>query len=275
MATRPVVAAAATGPGPVRLNGTGILAWWTGRACGDQRRLGLGAPPPDPVPASRPLRRLRQVHGAEVVRCPPDAVGPSEPPQGDALVTGWGGPVLAVLTADCAPVALASTAGGYGAVHAGWRGLLAGVVEAAVGALADFPARDDRGREGSGANRARGREAGAGAGAVVAGLGPCIGPCCYRFSPRDLDAVVARYGDAVVGRTRAGEPALDLPAAVQIALAGCGVRTVVTRWSCTACGGDAYSHRARGEEERQALLVWSEGTGPRPERGSGEVRGGV
>ena len=90
---------------------------------------------------------------------------------------------LAILTADCASVALGSAEGVFGAVHAGWRGLLAGVVEATVAAM-----------------RARG------AGDVVGALGPCIHPECYEFSDADLDAVAAAYGRR---RARAGRRKVD------------------------------------------------------------------
>ncbi|HYN19198.1 MAG TPA: laccase domain-containing protein, partial [Actinomycetes bacterium] len=100
------------------------------RALGNRRRVAtvLGL-------AGRPWALARQVHSATVARVDAGGLGqgPPEgrPPVGDAdgLVTADPEVVLVVLTADCAPVLLADAAAGVvGAVHAGWRGLAAGVV---------------------------------------------------------------------------------------------------------------------------------------------------
>ncbi len=94
--------------------------------------------------------------------------------EGDALVTTRPGVVLAVLTADCAPVALASPEGVVAVAHAGWKGAEVGILEATVEVM-----------------RAHG------ATHIDAALGPCIGPCCYEFGPADLDRLAARFGPAV------------------------------------------------------------------------------
>ena len=154
---------------------------------------------------------------------------------GDALVADRPGCALAVLTADCASIALGSEEGVFGAVHAGWRGLTAGVVEQAVAAMRAL-----------------------GATAIVGALGPCIHPCCYEFSDRDLAEVAAVHGPRVRSRTSEGAPALDVPAAVAAALAASGVTEVAGVDACTACGGDYFSHRARRDRERLALVVWSD-----------------
>jgi polyphenol oxidase len=157
---------------------------------------------------------------------------------GDALVGVGPGSAVAVLTADCGSIALGSAEGVFAAVHAGWRGLTGGVVEAAVAAM-----RDE------------------GATAVTGALGPCIHPECYEFSPDDLDQMAAVYGDGVRGRTATGRPALDLPAAVSAALVAAGAAEVPGTVACTACGGGYFSHRARADRGRQALVVWSTGRG--------------
>jgi copper oxidase (laccase) domain-containing protein len=99
---------------------------------------------------------------------------------------------------------------------------------------------------------------GLGAGTVEAALGPCIHPECYAFGPGELDRVAARLGDGVRARTATGELALDLPAAVEAALASVGVPLDRAPSACTACapGPRSYSHRARAERERQALVLW-------------------
>ncbi|MDQ1396914.1 MAG: purine-nucleoside/S-methyl-5-thioadenosine phosphorylase / adenosine deaminase, partial [Acidimicrobiaceae bacterium] len=151
----------------------------------------------------------------------------------DAVVTGHPGAALAILTADCAPIALAGDNGTMAAVHAGWRGLTVGVVGAAVATMRDL-----------------------GAGDVIAALGPCIHAGCYEFSAADLDQVATVLGDDVRGRTAQGRPALDVPAAVRSALARAGAVLVHDENVCTACSSSYFSHRARGEKERQALVVW-------------------
>jgi copper oxidase (laccase) domain-containing protein len=138
-----------------------------------------------------------------------------------------------VLTADCAPLALASDEGIVAAVHAGWRGLVAGVIDRTAERMRALGATD-----------------------VVAALGPCIHAECYEFSARDLDEVAAELGDGVRGVTAGGRPALDVPAAVRAGLERAGVRLVHDADVCTACSDGHYSHRARGELERQAVVVW-------------------
>jgi len=230
---------------PASLDTSGVRALWTGRSEGDQRALVCGSEAPAPVPPGRRLRRLHQVHGATVLAVDTPAPAglsvewPAEPgappPDADALVSRGSASCLAVLTADCAPVALSSPEGAFGAVHVGWRGLLAGVVERAVAALRAL-----------------------GATQVSAGLGPCIGPCCYGFAAPERELLAGRYGEGVRAETASGDPAVDLRAGVRSALALCGARLVLDQVACTACGGDYFSFRAHRDEGRQALLVWME-----------------
>jgi YfiH family protein len=99
-----------------------------------------------------------QVHGTSVVAVE-RAWSDFERPQCDAMVTAAQGRVLGVLTADCAPVLLADpVAGVIGAVHAGWRGALNGVLEAAITAMEGLGSKTERMR---------------------AAVGPCIGPSAY------------------------------------------------------------------------------------------------
>ncbi len=180
-----------------------------------------------------PWTWLRQVHGAGVVVV--EAPGAHAGAAGDAAATRSPGVALAVHTADCAPIALVSRDGVIGAVHAGWRGLEAGVVAEAARAMR-----------------------GLGAGRIDALLGPCIRPECYEFGAGDLDRLVARFGPTVRARTAAGQAALDLPAAVRVALAEAGVDLVADVGTCTACRADeCFSHRV-GDVGRQALVVWLE-----------------
>ncbi|MCU0274472.1 MAG: polyphenol oxidase family protein [Acidimicrobiales bacterium] len=193
---------------------------------------------PEPLAVRRravvdaPWTWLRQVHGDRVVVV--EEPGGCAGEEADAAVTGVSGAVLAVHTADCAPLALVS-AGALGVVHAGWRGLAAGVVERTVEAVTALggPVTDTV-------------------------LGPCIGPECYEFGENDLAAVVAAVGPVARGRTSGGAPALDLPAAVAASLARAGAPAPVRLGGCTACEPGWYSHRARADAGRQALVAWQE-----------------
>ncbi len=185
---------------------------------------------------------LRQVHGATVVdvRTPGEHAGV----EADAAVTAVPGAVLAVHTADCVPILLADEAHGVvGAAHAGWKGLVAGVLEATVGAMGRL-----------------------GAASIVAHVGPHIRARCYEFGTADLDLVADRYGDVVRGRTAWDTPALDLLAAVRRALEPLGVQ-VVDDGGCTACEpARCWSHRARADEGRAAATI-SLVAGPDPDAG--------
>jgi polyphenol oxidase len=180
-----------------------------------------------------PWTWLRQVHGDAVVTVtrPGGAAGS----KADAAMTADAGCVLAVLTADCAPVALVSTEGIVAVVHAGWRGLVGDVLQRAVDATRHQ-----------------------GATGLRAVLGPCIHPECYEFGADDLDAVAARLGDGVRAKTAQGRPALDVPAAVATALEQAGVVEFDDLDVCTACSADHFSWRARGEVARQAMVVWKD-----------------
>ncbi len=223
---------------------------FTGRAEGDMGHGGDNvvtiSPGGDLIVAVRPdvaARRravvdlpwtwLRQVHGAGVVRVagPGDGAGAT----GDAVVTAESGCAVAVLTADCAPVALASPEGVIGMAHAGWRGVVNGVLEATIAEMRVQGATD-----------------------IEAVIGPCIRPGCYAFAPAQLDEVAARLGDGVRSTTVTGEPALDIPAAVRAALGGVGVSpgAVADVGTCTACSTQHFSWRARRELERQATVIW-------------------
>jgi len=181
--------------------------------------------------AQVPWTWLRQVHGAQVLVVSRPAEGRGS--AADAAVTTCAGAGLAVLTADCAPIALSSPNGVVGIAHAGWRGLLAGVVEATVAAMR-----------------------GLGAGSVFAALGACIRPHAYAFSPGDLDLVAARFGCAVRGQDEEGRPALDLPAAVKVALGEAGAELVADAGICTHCSVEHWSWRARRDRARQATVAW-------------------
>lgn len=179
-----------------------------------------------------PWTWMRQVHGNTVVRV--DGPGAGAGSEADAACTAVLDAPVAVQVADCAPVAFVDDAGVVAVAHAGWRGLVADVLGETVRTMRSLGAVGPR-----------------------AVLGPCISASNYEFGAADLDAVADRFGDSVRGVTGAGAPALDMRAGVRAALAKLGVPLVAELGGCTA--DDAalrWSHRARGEVGRQAMVVW-------------------
>lgn len=173
---------------------------------------------------------LRQVHGRAVLTDP--TVEDADEPA-DAAVTNVPGRVLAVVTADCAPIVLVGD-GAVGVVHAGWPGLETGVVGEAVTALRAV-ARSD--------------------GPVRAFLGPCVHPARYEFGVDDLDRLVARFGPGVRSTTLDGTSAFDLPAGVRIALREFGVDDLDDVDLCTVESPRFFSYRRDGVTGRQATAV--------------------
>ena len=168
-----------------------------------------------------PVVTARQVHGVRVA----DGVPGGAPGEADALVAQPGA-VVGIVTADCAPILLVDRERrAAAAVHAGWRGAAAGVLEAAVARLGD-----DR------------------AGALEAAIGPAVGPCCYVVGDDVRAAFAARTGDttAAAWAPRGDRWALDLRAAVRLLLEAAGVRVVAALGPCTACDPGYYSYRRDG-----------------------------
>jgi YfiH family protein len=157
-----------------------------------------------------------QVHSTAVHRARPGARGE----RGDGLWTDEPDLPILAMSADCLPIALTRTNGAAPAVavaHVGWRGLLAGVVEAAVSTL--------------------------GQGAVGAAIGPAIGPCCYEVREDVAEPFRARFGSGIV---RGGK--LDLWQAAEQALGEAGVACVERLDLCTSCNPDLFfSHRRDGK----------------------------
>ncbi|MDR3513612.1 MAG: peptidoglycan editing factor PgeF [Caulobacteraceae bacterium] len=162
-------------------------------------------------------------------------------PEGDAIASRTSGLVLGALSADCAPILLVDAeAGVVACAHAGWRGALGGVIEAAVEAM-----------RGLGADAAR----------TVAAVGPCIGPASYEVGLEFLD----RFAGEAPGSERffaAAEAAdkrlFDLPGFVLARLRGAGVTSCewIGRDTC-ADEADFFSNRRavkRGEGDYGRLL---------------------
>src|SRR6266498_2287028 len=191
--------------------------------------------------AGLPWATVRQVHSARTVRARPEALGQGPPEarpplaEADAIVTDQPGVLLAVFMADCVPLLLADPAARVvGAVHAGWRGLVAGAVEAGVEAFAGL---------------------GADLGASVALVGPAIGPCCYEVGPEVAEAVGERY-PAASATTTEGSLAIDTTAATVQALERAGMGAVRAAHECTAHQPERFfSYRRDGASGRQAGVI--------------------
>jgi YfiH family protein len=177
---------------------------------------------------ARLLLRGHQIHGSEVRRVrslpPPDRDGPAA--RADGQATNVAGVAALVLSADCLPVVLGGE-GAVAAIHAGWRGLSAGVLEQGVLAL---------------------RELVAGEGPLTAIVGPGAGPCCYEVG----EEVQAAFG----GRHLHGQN-IDLRAIAHERLLAAGVAEVRDVAVCTICDERYFSHRREGERAgRQAGVAW-------------------
>jgi YfiH family protein len=169
------------------------------------------------------LLLLRQVHGAAVAAAPWDGT-----PEADAAVAAQPGLMLGIQTADCLPVLLADPQRGLvAAVHAGWRGTAAGVTRQAVAALVDRGSRPQ---------------------ALVAALGPGIGPCCYEVGD-ELRAAFGPAGAAFFRPSPNGRPHLDVRAANvrQLLDEGLSAEAIHHLPDCTHCRPDLYhSYRREG-----------------------------
>ncbi|HWV84281.1 MAG TPA: polyphenol oxidase family protein [Capillimicrobium sp.] len=166
----------------------------------------------------RALRIARQVHAT--------GIATDEDPAGEAdgQVTRADDVAATVLVADCLPVAIAAP-GGVAMVHAGWRGLAAGILGRGVAALGDGP--------------------------KAAAIGPGIGVCCYEVGD-EVRAAFSEHPGARRGRH------LDLKLAARRQLRAAGVEEIADCDLCTACDPERFfSHRRDGDDTgRQAGIAW-------------------
>ena len=179
-----------------------------------------------------------QVHGSRIVRVGASRAGAGfDDPStgvGDADGLSVTRPLLpvAVITADCLPIALVAPGEGRAvALHAGWRGLAAGAIDAAAASFSD-PSE------------------------VLAAIGPAIGPCHYEVGPDVALAVAAGSEGGAVSERRDGSTYLDLSATAAKHLRAAGIRRVERAEECTACEERRFfSHRRDGETGRQGLVL--------------------
>jgi YfiH family protein len=161
----------------------------------------------------------KQIHGAGVLQVGAIRSWQTLEP-GDALVTSEKNVAVGVLTADCVPVLLAGH-DRVAAVHAGWRGLVAGVIEAAVAEVGDIRA---------------------------AWVGPSIHACCYEVGPEVIEA----FRDAELP---VGDTSVDPGRAASMILHRAGVERVTASSDCTSCDERFFSYRRDGATGRQGAFI--------------------
>ena len=171
-----------------------------------------------------------QVHGSTVVQANSPGIDVNRVhPKSDGIWTESQEDPVVVLSADCVPIALCRLGENpaVAAVHAGWRGLLSGVVAAAVQAL--------------------------GSSDLHAFIGPAIGQCCYPVSKSIAELFQKRFGNRVV---KFGH--VDLVLASHCALQESGISKIEIINACTSCESDRFfSHRRdNGQTGRQGLVAF-------------------
>jgi len=181
---------------------------------------------------------LDQVHGAVVADF--DSADPDRhrvPPTADASITMQPGRVCVIMTADCLPILLTDREGrAVAAAHGGWRGLAGGIIETTVAAFG-----------------ARGIEADA----LIAWLGPAIGPAAYEVGPDVAGQLNTERDAAALTPGREGHWQLDLYRLARTRLAACGVEAVYGGGECTwSDSARFFSYRRDGVTGRQATLIW-------------------
>jgi YfiH family protein len=184
------------------------------------------------------IARCHQVHGQQVRVVTRANI--LMKPEGDGMVTVEAGILLAVASADCVPILMTDARGKIvGALHAGWRGVLAGIAEEGVRAMESLGAR---------------------AGEIRAALGPSIGQCCFEVD----EELAQRFAREVAGsepHVRPGRPGkshLDLRAIItdQLTRAGLARESITNVGPCTKCANDRFfSRRADASSGLQLSFI--------------------
>ena len=177
---------------------------------------------------------LQQVHGTRVVRIGTTDFA-SGSPEADAVVADRPGDICVVRTADCLPVLLCARDGGeIAAIHAGWRGLAGGVIEATLGAMRTSP------------------------GDLLAWFGPAISQAAFEVGPE----VRERFGDwgripGLFQPNRRGRLQADLYGLAKARLEAAGVAGVYGGGLCTYADKDRfYSYRRDGDTGRMLSFIY-------------------
>ena len=193
------------------------------------------------LPAAR-LATVFQIHSARVVQV--EAPWPDDNrPHADALVTDKPGLLLGILTADCAPVLLADAETGVvGAAHAGWRGALSGVTDAAIVAMETLGAKRER---------------------IVAAVGPCIARASYEVDQGFFERFLANESnnERFFSDGPKDKPHFDLEAYVVARLAAARIGRVEALSLDTYADPDRFysfrraTHRGEASYGRQISLI--------------------
>ena len=172
-----------------------------------------------------PIARCHQVHGKNVRVVTRENI--AEKPEGDGMVTTEAGILLAVASADCVPILMTDARCEIvGAIHAGWRGVIAGIAEEGVRAMDSLAAKPSD---------------------IRAALGPSIGQCCFEVD----EELAHRFAREVAGAERHSRPGrpgkshLDLRAIVtdQLMRAGLPRESIINVAPCTKCANDRFFSR--------------------------------
>jgi len=191
---------------------------------------------PQPADVIRPI----QQHGREVAVAGDG--GSIDPGEADAVVSTLDGVEVGVMTADCVPVLIAMDGGRVvAAVHAGWRGIAAGVVPSAFQAMTRFAAHPRR---------------------ATAVIGPHIGACCYEVDAPVIEKLRVRFSkllDSVLTPVRPDHWMLDLGALVRVELVRSGVHPANLGSfadACTCCDAARFHSHRRDGTRAGRLLHW-------------------
>ena len=188
------------------------------------------------------LYQVSQVHGARVIAAEgePAAVAREE---GDALIARTG--AVGVRVADCVPILVGDAeTGNVAAIHAGWRGVVAGVIRETIAQLAfAAPARFDPTR-------------------LVAAIGPCIGPCCFEVGGDVANQIASKVEGApratCVTREQGDKAFVDLRRVVREQLVACRLTdaNVEDIPGCTRCDAARFfSYRRDGADGGRHVMV--------------------
>lgn len=176
----------------------------------------------------------RQVHSASVISV--GSRGIERDFVGDAFVLGHERVGVAMMTADCMPIGIAPESGvALAVVHAGWRGLADGVLEATISTLWSIPGIGDPST-------------------WDVFIGPCARAETYEFGAEDLAIVADRCGDSVRSRTPTGALSVDLVAGARTVLGRFGIDRIADCGVNTMVDDRYFSHRRSGSTGRQAIV---------------------
>ena len=176
---------------------------------------------------------LSQEHGDEIVwlESHERALGI----KGDALATISSQKIISITIADCLPLLLTEQSGIVSLLHLGWRGIERGLLVKTVQLI-----------------RKKSDEQ------LCAVLGPCIDTCCYEFDKNEMQVLVKKYGEKIVGRTLTGAISLDIRSCVKEILSNFDIDIKYEDSSCTKCDPRYWSFRADATDKRQVMIAWKE-----------------